>query len=263
MPEPAYILKNGTPVPYVPVEVKTARDAYAASLHVLFKHVADFHICIVRTFSTKYGIPEDEILQTIQESDEFKNMKVDPVLDTDQLDTLGYLKSPAPNVKKKPVVSKAKKVIPAVVEPVAEPVVVEEERHDVPIKPKPIRKKVVQKPTTIASVDLFDMDTCATNVIAANTDGTLEAQILAPPPAPEPEPTAPEPIKLKTIKKKVITKPVETTVAPIVAPIVPIVVPIVAPIVPIVVPIVAPMSSSSTEDAPRKIIRKKTTISAV
>ena len=91
MKEPAYILENGTPVPYLPVEVKTARDAYAASLHVLFKHVADFHLCIVRTFSNKYGIPEDEILQTIQESEEFKNMKVDPVLDTDKFNTLGYL----------------------------------------------------------------------------------------------------------------------------------------------------------------------------
>ena len=81
MQEPAYILKNGQSVSYIPLEVKTARDAYAASLHVLFKHVADFHICIVKTFSAKYGIPEDDILKTIQESEEFKNMHVDPVLD--------------------------------------------------------------------------------------------------------------------------------------------------------------------------------------
>ena len=90
MQEPAYILENGTPVPYIPVEVKTARDAYAVSLHVLFKHVADFHICVVRTMSSKYGIPEDDILKTIQESEEFKNMLVDPVLDMD-FNSLGYL----------------------------------------------------------------------------------------------------------------------------------------------------------------------------
>ena len=67
-------------MPYVPIDVKTHRDAYAATLHVLFKHIADFHLCVVQTISKKYGIPEDEIIQTIQESPEFKNMEVDPAL---------------------------------------------------------------------------------------------------------------------------------------------------------------------------------------
>lgn len=262
MKEPAYILENGTPVPYLPVEVKTARDAYAASLHVLFKHVADFHICIVRTFSTKYGIPEDEILQTIQESEEFKNMKVDPVLDT-----LGYLQSqaepikePAPPVVKNP---KAKKVKPAVVEPVAEPivVVVEDERHDTvpatnvvasqesePIKPKTIRKKVVQKEQYTA-VNLFDMGACATNVIAANINGTLEAQIVST----TPTMAESEPIKPKIIRKKVVQKPAltpateakEATKA-------------VAPATK-----ATEATEATTGDAVRKIIKKKTPIAAV
>jgi hypothetical protein len=279
MPEPAYILKNGTTVPYLPVEVKTARDAYAASLHVLFKHVADFHICIVRTFSTKYGIPEDEILQTIQESDEFKNMKVDPVLDTDQLDTLGYLpvasvqeptvkpielQSVEPVVKKTPIPSKTKKVKSAVMEPVAEPivVVVEDERHDtVPqatnaiasqepdqIKPKTIRKKVVQKPATSTAVNLFDMDAYATNVIAANTNGTLEAQIVAITTA-----ESSEPIKTKTIRKKVVQKP-----APVVAPATEATI-TAAPATEATIT----AAPATTGDAPRKIIRKKTTNAAV
>jgi len=76
MSEPVY----KQTMPYVPIEVKTHRDAYAATLHVLFKHIADFHICVVKTFSKKYGIPEDEIIQTIQESPEFKNMEVDHAL---------------------------------------------------------------------------------------------------------------------------------------------------------------------------------------
>jgi hypothetical protein len=87
--EPAYISDNGKRVPYIPKEITTHREAYAATLHVLFKHVADFHICIVKAFSNKYGIPEDDIMQTIQESDEFKNMAVDPVLN--HSDSLGYL----------------------------------------------------------------------------------------------------------------------------------------------------------------------------
>jgi len=288
MPEPAYILENGTPVPYLPVEVKTARDAYAASLHVLFKHVADFHLCIVRAFSTKYGIPEDEILQTIQESEEFKNMKVDPVLDTDQLDTLGYLpvasvqeptvkpiepQSVEQVVKKTPIPSKTKKVKSAVMEPVAEPivVVVEDERPDTvpatsaatsvatnaveaqepePIKPKTIRKKVVQKSAVEPStaVNLFDMDACATNVIAA----TLEAQIVST----TPTMAESEPIKIKTIRKKVVPKPAttaavapateDTTVAPATED-----------------TTVAPATNATADDAPRKIIRKKTPNAAV
>ena len=92
MKQPVYILENGDNVSYIPINVKTHRDAYAASLHVLFKHVADFHVCIVQTFSKKYGIPEDEILKTIQESEEFVNMKVDPVLDP-VVDILGYLEA--------------------------------------------------------------------------------------------------------------------------------------------------------------------------
>ena len=166
MSEPAYILHNGQSVPYIPKEITDHRTAYAATLHVLFKHVADFHICIVKVFSKKYGIPEDEIMQTIQESDEFKNMAVDPVLDPS--DALGYLRHEdahpqtetetitatttttatvpttttvhVPDMKK--IVKKKQPSQPVVIEPVVvEPVVVE------PVKKKIIRKKVApEKP---------------------------------------------------------------------------------------------------------------------
>jgi hypothetical protein len=168
MQEPVYILKNGQSVPYIPVEVKTSRDAYAASLHVLFKHVADFHICVVKTFSVKYGIPEDDILKTIQESDEFKNMKVDPVLDIG-MHSLGYLAEEVPvdvapvdvapvdvAPVKKTRITKAKKTKNPDPEPV---IVISEELRELrpdpeppalnTIKPKTIRKKiVVPKPNT-------------------------------------------------------------------------------------------------------------------
>jgi len=138
MQEPAYILKNGKNVPYIPIEVKTARDAYAASLHVLFKHVADFHICIVQTFSKKYGIPEDDILKTIQESEEFKNMHVDPVLDPE---TLGYLscpiQEPAPAPAKKRVVKK--KPVESAPEPNEQP-------DSAPAKKQIVKKTVVKEP---------------------------------------------------------------------------------------------------------------------
>jgi len=191
MQEPAYILKNGQSVPYIPMEVKTARDAYAASLHVLFKHVADFHICIVKTFSAKYGIPEDDILKTIQESDEFKNMNVDPVLDPETIDSLGYLdkvpatevpatevpatevpkltaatkpKSNAKKTKTLPVadiqVPMSKELVPTEEAPIAEaqvpvPVVVESHvtRPDTETKIKTIRKKIVPKPAADARIE--------------------------------------------------------------------------------------------------------------
>jgi hypothetical protein len=125
MPHPVYVLENGERVPYVPIEIKDHREAYAATLHVLFKHVADFHICVVKSFSKKYGIPEDDIMQTIQESEEFKNMQVDPVL---HYDGLGY-------ITQEPAVVQPE---PAVVQP--EPAVVAKKRI--------VRKKAQVTPTS-------------------------------------------------------------------------------------------------------------------
>ena len=108
MDEPGY----KQTMPYVPIDVKTHRDAYAATLHVLFKHIADFHLCVVKTFSKKYGIPEDEIIQTIQESPEFKNMEVDPALHTVHnaaIESLGYkidAITPPDTIPKKRIVKK-------------------------------------------------------------------------------------------------------------------------------------------------------------
>ena len=148
MQEPAYIVKNGQPIPYIPIEVKNARDAYAATLHVLFKHVADFHICVVQTISAKYGICEDDILKTIQESPGFKNMHVDPVLDP-----LGYLaKTPEvpvvetiSNTKPPPVarIKKTKTMAPVVIGTPTE-------TNSSGIEPTktPRKKIVVQKPST-------------------------------------------------------------------------------------------------------------------
>lgn len=136
MIQPVYILENGQRVPYVPIEIKDHREAYAATLHVLFKHVADFHICVVKSFSKKYGIPEDDIMQTIQESEEFKNMRVDPVL---HHDGLGYL-SPEPVQQPEPAVVQPE---PVVVQP--EPLVVQPE--PVVVQPEPVvtKKRIVKK----------------------------------------------------------------------------------------------------------------------
>lgn len=78
--EPVYITPDGTRIPYLPEKVVTARDAYSATLHVMFRHLADFHLCVVSTMSKKYGIPEDEIMTTIHESEEFKKLTPDAAI---------------------------------------------------------------------------------------------------------------------------------------------------------------------------------------
>jgi hypothetical protein len=170
MIEPVYILDDGKKMPYVPIQIKDNRDAYAATLHVLFKHVADFHICIVKAFSKKYGIPEDDIMQTIQESEEFKNMHVDPALDPVLAsDALGYLaQQPAPTVPTVPTATTAP-TAPTVPTVTAVPTVT-----------TVIKKRIVKKTIT----------------------ESIEA-------TPNPAPTMPNPNeKKKVIRKKVNKEPV-------------------------------------------------------
>jgi hypothetical protein len=202
--EPAFILKNGQSIPYIPGTITTGRDAYAASLHVLFKHVADFHICVVRAFSAKYGIPEDDILKTIQESDEFKNMQVDPVIDA-----LGYLAIPseiqAP-AKATPPTTKRKKTktvsAPVLAAPVLEPVLA-----------APVLEPVLAAPVLAAPV-------LAAPVLEPVLEPVLAEPVLAAPVLAEPvltEPVLAEPVmapglgtehttpgSIKVIRKKIV-----------------------------------------------------------
>ena len=196
MIEPVYVLENGQKIPYVPIEIKNHREAYAATLHVLFKHVADFHTCIVQTFSKKYGIPEDEIMQTIQESEEFKNMRVDPVL---HHDTLGYISLPQqepvpqqeivpvpqqepvpqPNetiakkriVKKKGPVITASEPTPEITAPaITAPAIISSEPPTTIVeKKKVIRKKVLPPPpTTTATTTTATTTTTTTTALDRN-----------------------------------------------------------------------------------------------
>ena len=249
-------MKDGTTIPYVPLTITTNRDAYAASLHVLFKHVADFHLCVVRTFSVKYGIPEDDILKTIQESDEFKNMHVDPVLCMDMgINSHGHLeKVPVPESNSEvmtapvtvpvtaPVKSKVKKTKKS--EPETEPptpvaVATEESRPDADpqpelIKPKTIRKKIVAPkavdPITPAPIPTPTPEPPTPVAVVATEEVRPDA---------DPQP---ELIKPKTIRKKIVPKPTQPItepekVAPAAAP---------ATIAP----------TANTENTTRKIIKK-------
>jgi hypothetical protein len=245
MQEPAYVMKDGTSVPYIPVTITTGRDAYAASLHALFKHVADFHICIVRTFSVKYGIPEDDILKTIHESEEFKNMQVDPAICMDDghlaktPDTSAIIE-PVSNEKAKPVtrMKKTKPIAPVVASVVASvvaPIMMMTSEEHVTREPtavtaiKTIRKKiVVPKSNAVNSVNAVNIDLFTDdNAIAANTNGTLMKQVLTDAPfVKTSQPSEP----IKTIRKRVVQTPSA-----------------------------APATNAVTHDAPRKIIKNQTT----
>jgi len=269
MQEPAFILKNGTPVPYIPGTITTGRDAYAASLHVLFKHVADFHMCIVRTFSVKYGIPEDDILKTIQESEEFKNMLVDPVLDMD-FNSLGYLDEatkvqnpateatttkepateapPTSNEAPNPTTTKAKAKktkTPPVVDvqvPVSKELVPEEEAEEAPIAAEAQKPVANAKPVAKAKKTTKNAEFEAPVVEAP----LVEAPVVLEESRPDPE------IKTKTIRKKVVVpKPAITAVAAAVAT------PAAVATTEAATPAVA-TTAVIDRDVPRKIIKKKT-----
>jgi hypothetical protein len=257
MQEPAYILKNGRTVPYIPGTITTNREAYAASLHVLFKHVADFHICVVRVFSDKYGIPEDDILKTIQESDEFKNMHVDPVLCMDMsIHSLGYLdKAPVPESDSgeviiapvtapvKPIVKKTKKSDP-VPEPVA--VIASEESIPTPVVEQEVKIKTIRKKITQAIVPTPEPPTPVA-VVAEESRHDADTQ--------------PDLNKPKTIRKKIVPKPTQPITEPVKAassvPTPAPATPSPAPATPAPATIAPTLAIANTEDAPRKIIKKK------
>lgn len=60
----------------VEIEIKNGRSAYAASLQMILKHVADFHITVVDIISEKYNIPVDEIMNTVTSDSRYTNMLV-------------------------------------------------------------------------------------------------------------------------------------------------------------------------------------------
>lgn len=65
----------------IPVEVEIkdgcSRAAYAASLQMIFRHVADFHMTVVNIISEKYNISVDDIISTVTSHSNYKNMVVD------------------------------------------------------------------------------------------------------------------------------------------------------------------------------------------
>ena len=78
--EPVLISNDGSVETYIPKEIVGYREAYAASLHLVFKHVADFHISMLEIIAEKYGHDVDELVKVVQEDSRIKDMIVNPVI---------------------------------------------------------------------------------------------------------------------------------------------------------------------------------------
>ena len=83
--EPVFLNTGGGEEPYVPGNITSARAAYAASLHLLFKHVADFHILMVDIIAEKYKLDATDIIHACHEDKRFQEMIVAPTIHS-----LGY-----------------------------------------------------------------------------------------------------------------------------------------------------------------------------
>jgi len=78
--EPVFVNSDGTLEPYIHHDIITHRDAYAKSLHILFKHVGDFHAIVVEILAEKLGLDSEEIIKQIQQDARYKEMVVSPVI---------------------------------------------------------------------------------------------------------------------------------------------------------------------------------------
>jgi hypothetical protein len=80
--EPVLIHKDGSWDPYIPRNIKGPRDAYAANLHLIFKHVSEFHIVMMDILSEKYNIPAEELATVVRDDPRFTEMVLHPMIHT-------------------------------------------------------------------------------------------------------------------------------------------------------------------------------------
>ena len=127
--EPVLVSKDGSVETYIPKEIVGHREAYAASLHLIFKHVADFHTAMLEIIAEKYGHDVEEMVNVVQEDSRIKDMVVNPVI------------SGLTIIEQKDV-----PVAVPVAVPVTEPVAVEEAPVEAPKKKLVIKRKAVVAP---------------------------------------------------------------------------------------------------------------------
>lgn len=85
--EPVFVDIDGEVRPYVPTRIVKAREAYAASLDIMYKHLADVHVSIVEIIADKYKLDAEEMFTTIKTDPRYTGLYDKPVVNT-----LGYFK---------------------------------------------------------------------------------------------------------------------------------------------------------------------------
>ena len=80
--EPVFMDSNGTSVPYIPKEIVGHREAYAVTLNLLFKHMADFHTNMIAIIAEKYNLDAAEMIGVICEDPRYQQMLQHPVIES-------------------------------------------------------------------------------------------------------------------------------------------------------------------------------------
>jgi len=122
--------EQGNKIPFIPVSITNGRQAYAASLNIIFKHIAEFHITVLSIIAEKHGLNVDEILEEVHKDDRYIRMSgvidnlgafpVDAEQDQDQYqEPAPVIQEPAPVIQEPaPVKKVVRKRKPTNVEPV-------------------------------------------------------------------------------------------------------------------------------------------------
>jgi hypothetical protein len=72
------IMDGGIAMQSLPV--KTASDAFTASLLMMMKHCADIHLTVLEVIGEKYGLDVDDMCETLKEHPRWKQIHIEPVI---------------------------------------------------------------------------------------------------------------------------------------------------------------------------------------
>lgn len=100
------IMDGGIAMQSLPV--KTASDAFTASLLMMMKHCADIHLTVLEVIGEKYGLDIDEMCETLKEHPRWKQIHIEPVIH----DLTQIARETVYNTPKEQQTEKPKKKIP-------------------------------------------------------------------------------------------------------------------------------------------------------
>jgi len=128
------ILKDGVWEDYVPKSIRTHREAYGASLDLLFNHVANFHLTMIEILAEKYDLDAGEMIETVREDPRFQSMVSGPTVEA-----MGYFGQSDANkvIEKKAGLDASMEEVTKGLEAV--------HVTDAPDAPQPVKKKIIRK----------------------------------------------------------------------------------------------------------------------